>query len=257
MPSICTTPRQDRFRPRTLGLTAASLALGFFTTGLQAQTKPAASQPDASPTKVLEGDAAQEHARTILREAAKRHQRIESLQGAFTQEVFTPLLKKPLRSKGTFSFRKEPACVVFSIAEPEPTVCRFDEISYQVYRPKAARAERFLFGEGEVGKSLVRVFSPDPNLVSKELNVASVTETGDQTTIALKPTEEAMKNFLVDLEITLDTKAGYITALAYTNAEGDKTVLMFTKVRTNKPIPEDRFTRTLPKGTDIKLTEMK
>ena len=66
---------------------------------LQLPTQGNATEAAATPT---------EEAKALLNGLSKKHRNMRTMTGSFVQRVTTPLMRKPIVSRGTIAFRREP-----------------------------------------------------------------------------------------------------------------------------------------------------
>lgn len=196
-------------------------------------------------------------AHRLLERMAEKHRKLQVMAASFVQRVQTPLMRKPIVSRGRMLFRREPACAVFELAEPRRSICRFDATSYQVYRPGRREAERFLFTDGDLAGALVRVLAPKgADEIEKSFRIvraATKGEKGQLREIALEPLRKSLADFMTELTLTVASGDLTISEIRYRNRDGDRVRIQITDYAMNPRIDPQRFEKDLPKGTKLRV----
>ncbi len=195
---------------------------------------------------------ATERGRRALDALAKKHLEVVSLKADFVQEIRTPLVRKPIVSGGEMVFRRKNPCAVFFLKEPRVSQVRFDERSYQVYRPAEKRAERFLFREGDLTSGLVKIFTPEASEMEKVFDLKKVTEKDGFLSVTLSPRDKGLTSFLTLLTLVVSEDDAVLREIAYTNVEGDEVRIKISNMVVNPSLADGLFQKDPPVG--VRLT---
>jgi outer membrane lipoprotein carrier protein len=180
----------------------------------------------------------------------RRAGRAKDLSGRFTQEKHTALLKKPLVSSGRI--RMKGAAVRWDTESPEPTVLYSDGREIRMYYPRQATVEVY-----PVDRRLSDLAaSPLPRLdvLRRHFRIERAAEAPrDDKTIELKPTptDESLAQHVDEVRVTLDVPAAAVTRVEMLDADGDRTVIRFTDLRTDTGIRDGELDLSLPAGTKV------
>ncbi|MEM7167137.1 MAG: outer membrane lipoprotein carrier protein LolA [Planctomycetota bacterium] len=220
-----------------------------------ASSRAFAQESDPSHAAAKEAATAK-RAQEVLDRLALKQQSLQTMTADFRQEVTTPLTLRPIVSKGKLSFRREPACACFTITEPRPSIVRFDADSYQVYRPREKRAERFLLEDGDLAAALVQVLAPRTTELQKSFR-ATATEVDGNVVVELHPTAAEMQRYFTRLSLTVDDKKTELRAIGYRNKDGDTVEITLSDVQLDPQLDATTFSAALPEGTEVLVHQLK
>jgi outer membrane lipoprotein-sorting protein len=198
-----------------------------------------------------------EDGRKTLQALADKHRDVRSLQAGYVQERRSALMEKPLVSKGTLFWRREPGCLVFDVTEPRRSRIRLDATSYQVHRPDERQAERFQFASNELARSLFQVFAPEPAKLEEALRLESYEVEEGVGTLRLRPVAERLKAFLGSLSLAVRLADTTLVRVAYTDGEGDEVRIELSDLKRNPAIDPSVFEARVPEGTRWIVHEVK
>jgi outer membrane lipoprotein-sorting protein len=166
--------------------------------------------------------------------------KIQSIRATFVQKKNLAMLGKPLVSKGEFYFQA-PGSMRWEYVSPIRTLTLLND----------AGVSRFAWVEGAYRKDAAA------NLESLRLVIQDFSKwmRGDfanpqfQTTYApapartvtLRPLDQAMAPYIQQIEIVLAAQPGVIKSVTIRETETITTVIEFTDVRLNEPIPAKVF----------------
>lgn len=177
---------------------------------------------------------------------------IEDLVADFEQQKKTPLLKKPLVSRGTV--RVKGAKTRWDTTHPHPTVMTIDASELRIYYPEQKTVEVYPIRAGMSRLaasplprlSVVREHFTIEETPAKELDPqAKPGEVG----LRLAPREESLKEHVAQVRVLLDPATGVGRRVEITDAEGEVTTLTFTNVRANTGVREESLVLRTPPGT--------
>ena len=177
---------------------------------------------------------------------------IEDLTANFEQQKFTPLLKKPLVSKGTVAARG--SVMLWDTRAPEPTLMRVDEKEITIYYPNQKTAEVYPLA----GQLAAMCSSPVPRLAPLLQHFtfapAAAKDLGEQEdagrlALRLTPTDDAIREHVDNVCVLIDANRGFILAFQLIDADGERTMIRFSDVMVNAKLDDARLRLTLPAGT--------
>jgi outer membrane lipoprotein-sorting protein len=183
-----------------------------------------------------------------LVEIDKRASAVSDLSADFTQRKITPLLRKPLVSSGTL--RIKGSAMFWDTKQPEPTRMRIDEKEVRLYYPKQETLEIYTLDQ-RLGSLAA---SPLPRLdVLRKHFAIERGEAKEAPMIELKltPIEASLKQHVERVVVLLDARQGLIVKAEVTDADGDRTSMEFTNVKTNTKLGEDEVRLEIPENTKI------
>ena len=209
----------------------------------------AALAADPAPTKPASMD---ETLWRRLTEIDGRVAKIEDLRGDFTQEKFTPLLKKPLVSRGRVVIKG--SRMRWDTAEPRISVMLLSATEITFYYPADKAAEVYPLDQraGELAASPL----PRLGLLLKYFDVglnsaAGGGVTGDMLALRLKPLAGELKEHVDHVDVVVDVRRGYLTRMEMVDGQGERTTVSFTHVQLNTHVTEDAVSLKLPEGTRV------
>ena len=190
-------------------------------------------------------------ARAALTRLAERLKDAKTLSAKVVQSRKTALLDQPIVSSGTLYYRREPARLVFRMAEPRVTEIHLDKGAYQVYRPDEKRLERIEFGTDEIMGRLLMVFEPKPDEIGKAFTIRKGGAAKGEIEVLLEAGDEKVRKHLSKLALSLDEKEGTLKRIAYTDSEGDEVRFELTELKLNPELDAAAFELKVPEGTRV------
>ncbi len=207
----------------------------------------------------------------LLRGHARASKSVQVLVADYVQTRTTALSKKPLRSTGSFLFRRKPACVVFRAKKPRTSIVRLTKGLYEVFRPRRKRLERFTLHGPDLSQGLFAAVGGDADRLLGDFDVVGcsvgeVTAEGAETPAAgrsvtaavrLVPKSSAMRGRLRELVVKFavianaqDNPDVTLRSVAYRDHTGDLVEIELRNVRSNpKDAPSVAF--DVPKDTRV------
>jgi outer membrane lipoprotein-sorting protein len=189
---------------------------------------PAQSTPDAPPE-------------SQLRQIDSLAGQIKDLSARFEQKKFTALLKKPLVSSGTV--RAAGLAVRWDTELPEPCVLYADEKNLRLYYPDEKSEE--IYPMDQRWSDLLS--SPLPRLGAIEGHftihraapdeltggLATASDRRFSLTLRLLPSDAELAKHVGQVIVVLDEKTGMARAVETTDADGDRTQMVFSDIHVN------------------------
>lgn len=175
--------------------------------------------------------------------------RIADLTADFEQQKFTPLLKKPMVSSGLV--RAKGDAMFWDTRTPEPTLMRVDGKEVSIYYPQQKTVEIYPIG----GQLSAVAASPLPRLATLlglfSFAPASAKDfgLGDDTAhlaLRLTPVDESLRTHVSAVIVLIDTDRGFISTFTMVDADGERTVIRFSNVKTNTNLDDSRLRLSLP-----------
>ena len=171
---------------------------------------------------------------------------IKDLTATFEQKKFSPLLKKPLVSRGTI--RAKGDAMLWLSDTPEPTRLRIDGTSLQLLYVNQKTLEVYPLK----GKMASMAASPLPRLATlREKFDLSADPHAKPGTLAvlLTPKDAELKQFVDTVRVTLDEAAGVVRIFELTDPDGERTEITFTDPKPNTGLTEKDLALDVPPGT--------
>jgi outer membrane lipoprotein carrier protein len=180
----------------------------------------------------------------------RRAGQARDLSGRFTQEKHTALLKKPLVSSGRI--RMKGAVVRWDTESPEPTVLYSDGREIRMYYPRQATVEVYPIDRrlGDLAASPL----PRLDILRRHFRIERAPDAprdGKTVELKLTPTDESLAQHVDEVRVTLDVPSACVTRVEMLDADGDRTVIRFTDVRTNTGVKDGELELTVPAGTKV------
>jgi len=175
--------------------------------------------------------------------------KIEHLTADFTQEKFTPLLKRPVVSVGKIVVSG--ASMRWDTQKPEPTVMLIRDKEVELYYPKLKVVEIYPMDE-QLG-SLAASPLPRLDVLKRFFSFVEIPDESSRDRLALKltPIDPALGTHIEQVHVLLDTTDGYILRAEMLDADGDRTVIRFSNILTGTR-PAGELKIDLP--PDVKVT---
>ena len=203
----------------------------------------AVAQPKASP--------AQTPFEQRLEAIDARAASVQDLTADFQQQKKTPLLKKPLVSKGTV--RVKGARTRWDTEQPRKTVMTIDSAELRIYYPEQKTVEVYPVAAGmsrlaaspRPRLGVIREHFAIEEVAAKEIDAgAKEGEVG----MRLVPREEGLKEHVAQVRVLVDA-GGVGRKVEITDADGEVTTMVFTNVRVNTGVKEEGLVLKVPAGT--------
>lgn len=226
--------KQHVFSSWRLGVLAFSLLFSF---------SPAAdtTQPTIDPALMKE-----------LRNIDAQTAAIIDLTAEFEQKKFSPLLKKPLVSRGTILARG--TATLWITEKPEPTRMRIDAASMQIYYPGRKQIEAYPLK----GKLAAMAASPLPRLATLidpfDITQENLHSTDDSILLLLTPRADELKQYVKQVHVTIYIQPQHppqVIEFELIDPDGERTTIHFYHQKTNQNLPAAALDLNAPPGTDI------
>ena len=175
--------------------------------------------------------------------------KIDDLTADFEQRKFTPLLKKPLISKGTV--RAKGASMLWDTQSPEPTIMRVDEKELRLYYPNQKTVEIYPIS-GQLGalaaSPLPRLSALLPHFTFAPASPKDLGEEDrpDRLAIRMTPIDKELAEHVESVTVLIDTERGFILVFQLIDADGERTVIRFSHMKTNTHLDDSRLRLNLP-----------
>jgi outer membrane lipoprotein-sorting protein len=178
--------------------------------------------------------------------------KVADLRANFEQVKRTPLLRKPIVSKGTLVAKGDR--VRWETKSPRPSTMVVGRGEVRLYYPDDRLIE--VYEAGGDAKDLAGAPLPRLSVLRErfEMSSLSVTALGgaenDPHLIALmlKPKAEELRRHIESVQVLIDESVPVATKVVMTDAEGEKTELSFTSVRLSTGVKDEEVDLQTPEG---------
>jgi outer membrane lipoprotein-sorting protein len=218
----------------------AALSLTFVLAGLVAAQEPLPPE--------LKGG---EKLAAILARVSQAQLETQTLEAAFEQRRVSRLLAEPSVMSGRFYFRA-PDLVRWEYTSPRAMTVLIHDGEAITYRPAEKRAERV-----EVGRVQRRVFrlmgAAEPLDALRQYFSFTLRDAGDGANfvLVLRPTMPQIKKRMEEVTVEIDRARFLPLGLSYSEPDGDTASYVFSEVKRNQPIAEERFALDLPPDVEV------
>ena len=181
--------------------------------------------------------------------------KISDLKADFVQKKFTPLLKKPLVSSGTILI-KGPASL-WKTVQPSQTVMRIDAKEARLLYPEQKVLEVYAVDQ-QLGSLAA---SPFPRLevikrhfTFERIAVKELSPDADETAhvaLRMRPIEPELRKHVDQVCVLLEISSGLVLRAQTIDADGDRTVMTFSNIRTNTGLKDRDLEMEVPPGVKI------
>lgn len=183
-----------------------------------------------------------------------RAARIKDFTADFHQQKFTALLKKPLESSGVV--RVAGSVVRWDTQKPEPAVLYSDGRELRMYYPPQKLLEIYAIDQrlGELASSpLPRLATLREHFRLDRGDLKSFTPPKDRQSlpVTLIPSDEALREHIDRVSVLLDVQAAHIIELEIVDADGDRTHITFSHVRTDTGLKPADLDLKVPADTTV------
>lgn len=190
-------------------------------------------------------------AEEIAKGIQERYSQIRDLQADFHQETALPLMDRVKEAKGRI-YLKIPGKMRWDYLEGQTKSVIINEKTLWFYQPnenqvtvtdltRVPNAESlltFLTGMGDLTRDFHLVPSP------------SIQETREgYVMIHLRPTEEGVQ--WTHLQLMVDPKTFQVVQTAFEGVQGDRTVIRYSRIRTDVGLPDELFEFQIPEGAEV------
>jgi len=183
---------------------------------------------------------------------------IRDLTAEFEQQKFTPLLKKPLTSRGIVRVTR--TLMRWDTTEPQPTVMIITPTEASIYYPTEKLQEIYPISS-ELG-ALAASPLPDLQLLRRhfvfetdslsELDARLAGRSGDYIALRLRPVDQSLREHVAQVRVLIDATTAFMIRTEMLDADGEKTILTFGKIQANTNLDEAHL-RHLRLPADVKL----
>lgn len=182
-------------------------------------------------------------------------EKIVDLRADFEQRKHTPLLKKPMLSRGSLLVKGQ--SVRWDTREPRRSTMQISAGRLRMYYPDDQLMEVYPAREDmkDLGGALL------PRLLALrarfEITAASQKELGAEEgnphllAVLLTPKDEAMRRHVQSVRVLIDDTGPVATRAVMTDAEGEMTEISFSHIRINAGVGQEEIELQLPEGVRV------
>ncbi len=179
---------------------------------------------------------------------------VRDLTADYEQSKKTPMLKKPLVTKGTVKVKGHRTR--WDTQGPHPTVMTMDPAEMRLFYPEQKTVEVYPVDAGMAkmaASPLPRISTVREQFTITEVPAKDIDPQAGAGTIGLKltPLKESLREHVSTVRVLLDTATAFGRIVEITDSDGDVTTMTFTNVRTNTGLTDDDVLLDLPRGTTI------
>jgi outer membrane lipoprotein-sorting protein len=217
------------------------------------RSAPAAPPVPSEPPKSTSSDDAELTKRLEAVDAAMA--RVADLRADFEQQRRTPLLKKPLVSRGVVLTKGE--LVRWDTQTPRPSSLLIGHGSIRMYYPADKLVEVYPVGEGF--KDIAGAPLPRLSALKERFDIAPLAPSdlgatkADSNLLAvqLTPRSDDLRRHLVSVKVLIDESRPAATKVVMTDPDGDVTDIVFSNVRLNAGVKDEEIDPALPEGVRV------
>jgi outer membrane lipoprotein-sorting protein len=243
-------------QPRTIRALLLLFSMVLFVTPCLAADAPApppTAAPVGAPTSrpASVDPAAWQRMLAIDRKAGE----ITDLTADFEQQKFTAMLKKPLVSSGRVFVRG--STMLWETQKPEPNVLKITDREVRIYYPQQKTIEVYQVQQklGQLAASPVpRLAVLERHFTFEPIPVSEMGESDAERFFAVRmtPTQPELREHVEQVRVLLDAQRGLIVRLEMRDADGDRTRISFSNVKTNVGLKDAELAIHAP--PDVKVT---
>jgi outer membrane lipoprotein-sorting protein len=176
---------------------------------------------------------------------AAQHQAITA---DFVQEKQSPLLRKPLVSRGTV--RAKGGLALWKTTDPEPSEMSVGAQTLRIYYPKQKTIEEYSMQQ-QLG---MLAASPLPRLDTIRQSFSTTRADGsggDIVIVRLEPRDVELRKYVDHVRVTLDALRGVVTEFELIDPDGEQTIIRFSNIRTDGDLSDEALKINAPVGTKV------
>lgn len=184
-----------------------------------------------------------------LQEVAGKLDKIEDMSAEFEQQKHTPLLKKPMVSKGQVWVKGRRT--LWHTLKPYETWVQVDSDTLRLYEPRSKTVEEYSL-EKHIAELAA---SPIPRLDALRGRFTFQPETSGNERgllgVRLLPKDESVSRYVRSVVVWIDTDTGLARKTEWVDADEERTLLEFSRVKINGGLKDEQVTIPLP--SDVKV----
>lgn len=217
--------------------------------------QPAPNQPSAHPPETPARAPTAPTFEERLKQVDAKMGAVQDLRADFEQRKKTPLLKRPLVSKGSLLSKR--GDVLWTTTEPRKTKMLVTDKHVKIYYPDDKLVEVYpidaRFREAAGGPlprlSRLRDRFEITELNPKELSESAATE--GLVAFKLTPKAEDLRRHLSFVRVLIDERIPCANRIIITDPDGDETELRFSNVKINTGVKDTEIELELPKDVRV------
>ncbi len=186
---------------------------------------------------------------------------VQGLVADFEQRKHTPLLKRPIVSRGTV--KSVAGRVRWDTVEPAPSTLTMDDQEVRIYYPEAAIVEIYPVSGGAQAASVgpmprletIRAQFDIKELPAFDLDARTAAEPERYIALELTPRTAELQQRVKTVRVLLDVRAKLATLIQITDIDDELTSIEFLNPRTDVQVREEDVRLTVPSGTDSNIID--
>jgi outer membrane lipoprotein-sorting protein len=180
---------------------------------------------------------------------------VKDLVADFEQQKITAMLRKPLLSSGQVFVRG--SAMLWKTRKPEASELQINEKEVRIYYPSQKTIEVYQIRQklGQLAASpLPRLATLREHFVFKPLPLSEMKESDEGRFFAVEmtPIDPELGEHVETVRVLLDATRGLIVRFEMSDADGERTVITFSNVRTNVGLKDEQLAIDAP--ADMKVT---
>ena len=180
---------------------------------------------------------------------------VRSVTADFEERKFTSLLKKPLVSRGRV--RAQGTLIRWDTEKPHRSTVLVDQRRLRIYYPARATLEVYELDERLAwlaASPLPRLGALREHFTIERLDPGAVgwdLDPARHLPLRLTPKAPELRDYLTRVDLVLDLQKTCVARSEILDPDGDRTVLLFTNVRTSTDLDGDTLELAVPNGTTV------
>lgn len=213
--------------------------------------------PAAGPVPAVEprAEAVDPAVKQALADLDRKAAGVRDVTAGFKEYKYTPLLRRPLVTEGVLRIRGGTSR--WDAQKPRPIVTLIGGDEVRMYYPERATVEVY-----EIGASLrFMAVSPLPRPATLQehfrlvpLPLDPIDGPWNERThlgIRLTPTSSALREYIETVDVVIERESSYVVRAELRDADGDRTVLIFSDIRVNTGLTDGDMQLALAPGTKV------
>lgn len=214
--------------------------------GLIGGTTKEAAGPDGQESAARET----RFADNAIQELQQASESIEDVTASFRQIRHTPLLRRPLESRGRIHLNDE--VMVWETEEPHRSTMSVSDEEMRIYYPDDALLEIYPLSAGYAGLNAAPLLRPQQLLERFDIQSIERNEAdASLLSLHLSPTHENLRRRLASVVLDVEADTAIVRRGEMTTPDGERTEVHFADVQVNTGRQIDDVTRDIPSGTDV------
>ncbi len=180
---------------------------------------------------------------------------VKDLRADFEQRRHTPLLKKPMVSRGVVYSRGDKSR--WQTTHPQPSSMLIAAGSIEIYYPNDKLLEIYPVDQGF--RDLAGAPLPRLSVLRERFHISALAPTDPQMTatdgallsIQLIPKDESLRQHIASVKVFIDESVPAAKRIVMTDPDGEVTVIVFSEISLNMGVTDDEIDPPVAKGVRV------